>query len=64
MHYPPMNIDLSEHLRQLSVTASTTHERRERVRRQEARPRRRWWRRAEPAPRGCEPATEPATANC
>jgi len=63
MQYPPMNIDLSEHLRQLSVTASTAHERRERVR-QEAAPRKRWWRRADPAPRGCEPTAEPAPASC
>ena len=62
MQYPPMNIDLSEHLRQLSVTASTAHERRERVR-QEAGPGRRWWRRAAPAPRGCEPTAEPAPAS-
>ena len=47
MHYPPiMNIDLSQHLRELSVTASTNHERRERVRRDAAPRRQPWWRRA------------------
>ena len=63
MHYPPiLNVDLSEHLRQLSVTASTNHERRERAR-QDAATRRRWWRRDRPAPRGCEPAPKPAPAS-
>jgi hypothetical protein len=63
MHYPPiLNVDLSEHLRQLSVTASTNHERRERAC-QDAAARQRRWRRAKPAPRGCEPTTRPAPAS-
>jgi hypothetical protein len=63
MHYPPiLNVDLSEHLRQLSVTASTNHERRVRAR-QDAAARKRRWRRADPAPRACGPTAKPAPAS-
>ncbi len=62
MHYPPMHTDLSEHLRQLSVTASTNHQRRERAR-EDAAARKRRQRQARPAPHGCEPTTRPAPAS-
>jgi hypothetical protein len=63
MHYPPVhNVDLSEHLRQLSVIASTNHERRERAR-QDSAARKRRWRHAQPVPHGCEPTTRPAPAS-
>jgi hypothetical protein len=61
MHYPPvLNVDLSEHLRQLSVTASTNHQRRERAR-EDAAARKRLRLRRRPTP-ACEPVTRPAPA--
>ena len=62
MHYPPMHTDHSEHLRQLSVSASRNHQRRERAR-EDAAARKQRQRQTRPAPHGCEPTTSPVPAS-